>query len=953
MQVSVDGVLQVDGTDYNWTSDNNVQFVSAPASGTEVLVKRETPESDQIVQWENGSYVIAEDLNESDLQWLYNIQELYDKVEKLNGTVEGEAIKEVLGILPVEVDSTDNQKPVVSVDVITKAEAENDPTNPSWDTEDKLASPAAIDRVYKQIVGDGVGFPGAGNKAKLGQLRIDNTGALPQMFYWDTTADSWVELKLKGDKGDQGPAGPPPGLQSPPADATNVALQPGNVLGVATASVVADDNGDLKFSFGIPVGQTGQDSDVPGPVGPPPGLQSPPATATTVPNSGSSLGTATASVTANASGDLKFDFGIPAGLTGPKGDDSTVEGPPGPEGTAATIAVGTTTTLSAGSNATVANAGSSSAAVFNFGIPKGPKGDPGDGVEYKGSIDAVTDPEPSPKNNGDFYVSTSEGTSSWAGDVVVNTRIIWNADTNNWDTYPPVAGGGSSEVLVADSAPPISGLAPGQLWFNSNDGRLYVLYEDTNSTQWVDASPDMQFSEYWERSGTTLSPVQAADKVTSASTAADDPGNTLVTKDYVDSSAGAADLQSVTDNGNTTTNAIEVGSITAAGNISQGPWADDDTPASIYGIGSSNPYIFLKSNGNLNDAIILAQGGNKSADYRFLVKTDGSVRAAGDVIIGPNQSGSLANNQDGVQLKNYGFGLFLHDDTNNNPFITCSQTGAGDLFSVSGDGSFSAGASDEARFEYKTFAPENKALNLRAVAATNGNANAFNVYDPSGDSALSVTYSGDITAAGSVTSSPAANSYGFKLMGDANELGGIYRHSDGAFIWANDSSGQTQVTLDGRNGSGKFTGSVSIGGNDAAHTIDEYEEGTWTPEQNPAWFNNKTQIGRYTRIGNVVTVTCHWVGELIDYSATNAQTTITLPFPTAPNDPGAFAICVVGGGPEFGVTSYAPTSVYMSTSPKPIGSPSSSIRTGMINTGNYPTGVDVEISFDITYTTTS
>lgn len=53
----------------------------------------------------------------------------------------------------------------------------------------------------------------------------------------------------------------------------------------------------------------------------------------------------------------------------------TIElGTPGAQGDAATIAVGTTTTLSPGSSATVANVGTSSAAVFNFGIPAGQTG---------------------------------------------------------------------------------------------------------------------------------------------------------------------------------------------------------------------------------------------------------------------------------------------------------------------------------------------------------------------------------------------------------------------------------------------------------------------------------------------------------------------------------------------------------------------------------------------------
>lgn len=49
-------------------------------------------------------------------------------------------------------------------------------------------------------------------------------------------------------------------------------------------------------------------------------------------------------------------------------------GTPGPPGTAATIAAGTATGLAAGAPPTVTNSGSSSAAVFNFGIPAGATG---------------------------------------------------------------------------------------------------------------------------------------------------------------------------------------------------------------------------------------------------------------------------------------------------------------------------------------------------------------------------------------------------------------------------------------------------------------------------------------------------------------------------------------------------------------------------------------------------
>lgn len=62
------------------------------------------------------------------------------------------------------------------------------------------------------------------------------------------------------------------------------------------------------------------------------------------------------------------------GTGGPKGD----KGDKGDTGAAATISAGTASSLPAGSSPTVTNSGTSSAAVFNFGIPKGDKGDKGD-----------------------------------------------------------------------------------------------------------------------------------------------------------------------------------------------------------------------------------------------------------------------------------------------------------------------------------------------------------------------------------------------------------------------------------------------------------------------------------------------------------------------------------------------------------------------------------------------
>jgi len=73
------------------------------------------------------------------------------------------------------------------------------------------------------------------------------------------------------------------------------------------------------------------------------------------------------------------DITGPAGPAGPQGP----QGDPGTPGTAATVTAGTTTTGAPGTNASVVNSGTTSAAVFDFTIPRGdvgpqgPQGDPG------------------------------------------------------------------------------------------------------------------------------------------------------------------------------------------------------------------------------------------------------------------------------------------------------------------------------------------------------------------------------------------------------------------------------------------------------------------------------------------------------------------------------------------------------------------------------------------------
>lgn len=141
-----------------------------------------------------------------------------------------------------------------------------------------------------------------------------------------------------------------------------------NGLSAGSTPTVTYDPTAIKFTFGIPAGATGAT----GPQGPtgPAGSQGLDGAAATV-----SVGTVTtgaagssASVTnAGTSSAAVLNFTIPRGDVG-------ATGPQGAAGAAATISVGTVTTGSQGSSATVTNVGTSSAAVFNFSIPKGDTG---------------------------------------------------------------------------------------------------------------------------------------------------------------------------------------------------------------------------------------------------------------------------------------------------------------------------------------------------------------------------------------------------------------------------------------------------------------------------------------------------------------------------------------------------------------------------------------------------
>jgi len=53
-----------------------------------------------------------------------------------------------------------------------------------------------------------------------------------------------------------------------------------------------------------------------------------------------------------------------------------------------------------------------------------------------------------------------------------------------------------------------------------------------------------------------------------------------------------------------------------------------------------------------------------------------------------------------------------------------------------------------------------------------------------------------------------------------------------------------------------LSGGVYLGGTGSANKLDDYEEGTWTPSVNVAITGTGSRVGKYTKVGRLVTATC-------------------------------------------------------------------------------------------------
>ena len=128
--------------------------------------------------------------------------------------------------------------------------------------------------------------------------------------------------------------------------------------------------------------------------------------------------------------------------------------PRGADGSAATVSIGSVSTLPAGSQATVTNIGTSKDAVFNFGIPKGDKGNTGDSAE------AVTITSSSTATSGTLTEAQLTTLQSSDSNYIVFNNEIYRLDDKQFNEgfliYSHVGQDNNKEVFIKEISITIS-----------------------------------------------------------------------------------------------------------------------------------------------------------------------------------------------------------------------------------------------------------------------------------------------------------------------------------------------------------------------------------------------------------------------------------------------------------------------------------------------------------------
>ena len=86
----------------------------------------------------------------------------------------------------------------------------------------------------------------------------------------------------------------------------------------------------------------------------------------------------------------------------------------------------------------------------------------------------------------------TDGSFTYAPNGPDGITYAWNGTT--WQIVGGGGGGGGGGASIDVGETPPDPASEGDLWWNTNDGRLYVYYvQNSGQAQWVEASPDAGF----------------------------------------------------------------------------------------------------------------------------------------------------------------------------------------------------------------------------------------------------------------------------------------------------------------------------------------------------------------------------------------------------------------------------------------------------------------------------
>jgi len=294
---------------------------------------------------------------------------------------------------------------------------------------------------------------------------------------------------------------------------------------------------------------------------------------------------------------------------------------------------------------------------------------------------AVEADPPVGADEGDLWFCTTDG-----------RLYIYYTDpngTSQWIDASPDGGTGGSDVTT--SATPPTDPAEGDLWYSTSDARLYIYYRDADTVQWVDASPagaggggsgpevgDLQ--SVTDNGNTTDNTINAYitdgtrgfNVGPDASTSVVRMGRNSINQD---GSGGGGYISARDVNG---VNGVAIngdaGSITAAGNI--------EAPKIVSLSGGSNNYIVqldAQNDADANQIEVINSNGTA-----FGVTGSGSITAAGNVQVGDN---APAAGSYGVKLYPSGNVHVSREASETNPVFQATDENANYTTQIFSDGS--------------------------------------------------------------------------------------------------------------------------------------------------------------------------------------------------------------------------------------------------------------------------